>query len=570
MMRASKFDKTFESKVACVLLLIAGCSSEPAGDSPQAHDVTPAISSSTLGARSASPGPLFSSLTSTETGIDFIHDWFPPERYPFDLETAMAGGGVAIGDYDNDGYPDVYLTRPSGGNRLFRNLGNFKFEDATESAGLAKRFWGQGASFVDIDNDGDLDLHGCAHAALNRLYLNNGDGTFREAAAEFGLDFRGASVMMTFADYDLDGDLDGYLTTNHLNPPPGFKLGNAPMMSDGSILMPEHAREYRKVLYDADGKPAVVRAGQFDHLFRNDGGKFTEVTAESGISGADHGLSATWWDYDGDGDPDLYVANDFTDPDYLYRNNGDGTFTNVIAEALPHTPWFSMGSAAADINNDGRLDFIASDMSGTNHFKQKIGMGEMSESLWFLDLPTPRQYMRNALYLNTGTDRFMEAAYLTGLAGTDWTWSTNFADFDEDGMVDLLVTNGMTRDWQDSDLKAHVKTLGGKNSPRGRAFWINQPPKADPNLAFRNRGDFKFEESGDKWGLNHSGVSYGAATGDHRWGWRPRSRCGELRRAGRGLPQQRLDRSPRRDSTSGNIKQPLWDWCTSHNTIGRS
>ena len=368
--------------------------------------------------------------------------------------------------------------------------------------------------FADIDNDGDLDLYACAHAAPNRLYMNQGDGTFREAAGEYGLNFNGASVMMAFADYDLDGDLDGYLLTNHLNAPPGFKMGRAGVTAEGELIMPKHAVEYRKVIMDPSGRPSLVYAGQYDYLFRNDGGKFTDVTEEAGITGVDHGLSATWWDYDGDLDPDLYVANDFTDEDRLYRNNGDGTFTNVIAEALPHTPWFSMGSDAADINNDGRLDFIASDMSGSNHFRRKVGMGDMGRDLWFLERPVPRQYMRNAVYVNTGTERFLEAAYLTGLADTDWTWSTNFGDFDEDGRIDLFVTNGMTRDWQNADLKAHVNSIGGKKSAAGRRFWINQGPKKDANMAFRNLGDLQFESVGALWGLDHPGVSYGAGAGD--------------------------------------------------------
>ena len=422
--------------------------------------------------------------------------------------------GVAVGDYDQDGLPDLYLTRPHGGNRLYRNLGDLRFKDDTENAGVAESLWGQGSSFIDIDNDGDLDLYACVHAGPNRLYLNRGNGTFQESAKHFGLDFVGASVMMSFADYDLDGDLDGYLLTNHLNAPPGFKMGRAGRTSDDRWLMPKHAVEFRKILTDPDGEPSVVRAGQFDHLFRNDGGKFVDVSTKAGIRGVDHGLSATWWDYDNDGDPDLYVANDFTDPDCLYRNNGDGTFTNVIAKALPHTPWFSMGSDAGDINNDGLLDFIASDMSGSNHFKQKVNMGEMSENLWFLDFPSPRQYMRNAVYLNTGADRFMEVAYLVGLAETDWTWSTNFGDFDEDGWIDLYITNGMTRDWQNADLKNHVVALGGKNSPEGKAFWMSQQPKSDPNMAFRNMGNLRFEEIGKDWGLDHLGVTYGAATAD--------------------------------------------------------
>jgi hypothetical protein len=459
-------------------------------------------------------------VPTSHTRIDFRHDWVPSDQYPFDLETAMFGGGVAVGDFDGDGRSDMYLSRPYGGNRLYRNLGDFKFQDVTDSAGLGDDpSWGGGVTFADVNNDGSLDIYACIHAGPNRLYINQRDGTFLEQASRYGLDFRGASVMMAFADYDRDGDLDGYLLTNRLPPPKSLAMGRAERVN-GQWIVPEEFREYKDVLEHPDGSPVVVDAGQYDHLFQNAGTdstgqmRFVEVSRDAGISGNDHGLAATWWDYDDDGFPDLYVANDFTDPDHLYHNNKDGTFTDVAATALPHTPWFSMGVDVADINNDGRFDLLATDMAGTTHYKQKVGMGEMSSRVWFLDQPVPRQYMRNALFVNSGTSRFWEAAYLTGLANTDWTWSVRWEDLDNDGWVDLFVTNGMTRDWQNGDLKQRVERLGGKESPAGRAFWLEQPPKAEPNLAFRNERDWRFEEVGRAWGLDHVGVSFGAALAD--------------------------------------------------------
>ena len=312
-----------------------------------------------------------------KSGIDFVHDWVPPEDYPYDLETMMAGGGVAIGDYDADGLPDVYLARPQGGNRLYRNRGLLRFEDVTDSAGLRQEgFWGGGVTFVDIDNDADLDLYACGHNCPNRLYVNQGDGTFTEQAQQLGLDFLGASVMMAFADYDCDGDLDGYLLTNHLPLPTSTSEIKAALVK-GRWVVPAGVRESRDVLTHPDGSPVPIRAAQFDHLFRNEGPDsqghihFVDVSQAAGIEGNHHGLSAIWWDYNHDGRPDLYVANDFTDPDHLYRNNGDGTFTDCLAETVPHTPWFSMGSDVADVNNDGRLDLLATDMAGTSHYKQK-------------------------------------------------------------------------------------------------------------------------------------------------------------------------------------------------------
>ena len=474
---------------------------------------------------SAATSTLFERLDAERTGVAFAHQWTPPaEKYETELDNAAVAGGVAIGDYDGDGLPDLFLTRPSGGNRLYRNLGDFRFEDVTERAGIrpaAPGSWGGGATFVDIDDDGDLDLYVCGYDHPNRLYVNRGDGTFDERAAELGLDFSGSSVMMAFADYDLDGDLDAYLLTNRLG---------SEQSESGILEYRDHAwrvvSEYGE-LYDVinrpDGTRVVVGAGQRDRLYRNElygsgenAGtlRFTEVGEQAGIQGNHYGLGVAWWDYNDDGLPDLYVSNDFYGPDRLYRNNGNGTFTDVIRTALGHTPWFSMGSDVADINNDGRLDLLSTDMAATTHYKDKVGMGDMSESGWFLVLPEPRQAMQNALYLNSGTERFMEAASLAGLARTDWTWAVKFGDLDNDGWVDLFVTNGMTRDWNNSDLRNRAASLGSYRTAAGRRLWQQTPVRRETNLVFRNRGDLRFEELGADWGLDHLGVSFGAALGD--------------------------------------------------------
>jgi hypothetical protein len=459
-------------------------------------------------------GPRFERLDSARTRIDFEHYWTPPEKYAPKLDNSVAGGGVAIGDYDGDSAPDIYLTRPFGGGRLFRNLGSLRFEDVTMAAGVDDEKWATGATFADIDNDGDLDLYVCGYDCANRLYVNQGNGTFVEQARAAGLDFHGASLMMSFADYDRDGDLDGYLLTNRLTPDTPYLDFDAELVR-GLWVAPAEKREFVDVITKKDGSPLAIQAGQFDHLYENKGdGTFKDISRKAGIRGTDFGLSATWWDYNGDGWPDLYVANDFFGPDYLYRNNADPdrtAFENVVSKALPHTPWFSMGSDSADINNDGLPDLMASDMASTSHFKQKLMMGDMETSGWFLTFPTPRQYMRNAVYLNTGTDRFMEAAYLTGLANTDWTWALKFGDYDNDGRVDLFVSNGMTRYWFNSDLR---NKRSGSFEEDFEAIWRDQPPQAEPNLAFRNLGDLAFENVGPAWGLDDVGVSFGAAAGD--------------------------------------------------------
>jgi len=244
--------------------------------------------------------------------------------------------------------------------------------------------------------------------------------------------------MMAFEDYDLDGDLDGYLLTSHI-----VTLARRDQIKkcrltfrDNRWQVPDEFLEVIDVVIKPDGTPARIKAGQYDHLYRNNGdGTFTDVTRQAGIGGNGVGVSATWWDFNGDGYPDLYVANDYKKPDHLYRNNEDGTFTDVIRETMPHTPFYSMGSDAGDVNNDGRLDFMGTDMSATTSYKQKVGMGEMEKDGWFLESSEPRQTMRNALYLSSGTERFMEIAYLAGLASTDWTWTIRFADLDNDGWV---------------------------------------------------------------------------------------------------------------------------------------
>ena len=456
---------------------------------------------------------LFETLDPEKIGIDFLHIW---NKRPGQLRNNTTGCGVAMGDYDGDGLVDVFLPRSTDGGRLYRNLGEFKFQDVTDKAGILneKDRWTTGASFVDIDNDGDLDLYVCAFDCPNHLYVNSGDGTFEERGKEFGLDYEGSSAMGAFADYDRDGDLDLYLMTNHIPPDEEIEY-DLRFNSQGVPQVPQEYRQYHDTLRLPDGSYGVIESGQYDHLYRNNGdGTFVEVTEQAGVTGNHKGLGVTWWDYNQDGWPDVYVANDFYGPDRLYHNNRDGTFTDVAAENLPHTPWFSMGCDLGDLNNDGLFDFMATDMSASNHQRFNETMGDVHTEGWFLELPTPRQYMRNAVYVNTGVSRMMEAAYLTGLESTDWTWSVRFVDLDQDGKVDLHVTNGMSRDWGNSDLKAKAMALGPLNSEIYNEFWDNQPPLRERNFAFRNRGDLQFENVSSKWGLNYLGVSFGAAFGD--------------------------------------------------------
>lgn len=487
-----------------LVLSAAACDSPP-----PAAPVVPPLVSEPLEPAGPAGATLFESLPAGRTGIDFVHRWTPPAALETQIELAAACA-VALGDVDGDGRPDLYLTHPSGPGRLYQNLGGFRFEPVKGFIGEAG---GMSASFADVDGDGDLDLFVCGYGTPNRLYINQGAGSFTEEAAARGLAFTGYSTMMAFEDYDGDGRLDAYLLTCQKIMPDfpdrrDFYEGGP---GGRPIVKPEF-QDTAIIFETPPGTLRFRRAGQFDRLYHNEGGgRFRDVTRQAGIRGADVGLGVVWWDYNSDGRPDLYVANDVEGPDRLYRNNGDGTFTDAAPEAFGHTPWFSMGVDIGDVDNDGLLDLFATDMAGTTHYKSKVQMGDMSGAdFWMLTYGEPRQAMQNALFLNTGTGRFAEAARLAGLASTDWTWAPRLADLDNDGRVDLFITNGMTRDFMNSDLlKAEPNTAEAYVR-----YWAKQPVKADRTLAFRNLGDLRFESVGPAWGLDHLGVSFGAALGD--------------------------------------------------------
>ncbi|MEZ5276568.1 MAG: FG-GAP-like repeat-containing protein [Opitutaceae bacterium] len=397
-----------------------------------------------------------------------------------EFSAGAIGTGVAVADVDRDGWVDLYIVNKCRPNQLFRQVAPFRFEDVTAEAGVAGPVddaWKTGATFADVNNDGFPDLYVCRFNAPNLLFLNDGNGVFTEAAAEAGLDLVSGSVVGAFEDYDRDGWLDVFVAANVLN---------ATASPDGEV----------------------------SHLYRNRGdGTFEDVSVPAGISrDPAHTHSANWFDANGDGWADLYIANDFSAPDFLYRNNGDGTFTEVTASALAHIPWFSMGSDAADINNDGLFDFIVADMAGTTHFKSKVTMGDMGGLVDYMDMLVTPQYMKNAVFVNSGTDRFWEVAKMTGMSSTDWTWSLRFEDLDNDGWVDLHVTNGMVRSFTNSDLLNVMKTLGSQEERA--AVMKASPPLNETNLTFRNLGDLRFQKVQKEWGLDHTGVSYGSALAD--------------------------------------------------------
>ena len=467
----------------------------------------------TLQKPKSSDGPRFESRENC--GVAF-KNYMSRDRTNMLLET---GSGIALGDYDGDGLIDIYMTGSDVSNKLYRNLGDLKFEDVTDSAGVSGTIrdtttWASGASFADIDNDGDLDLSVCNMAAPDLLYVNQGDGTFKEEGFSRGVAYNGASKQANYCDYDRDGDLDFYLVTYQDVVEYGEEFVRE---KDGKLEVIPGKEEYAAII---DGH-VEHWIGEQDLLYRNDGsGNFEEVARPSGIEGYACGLASVWFDYDNDGWQDLYVTSDFKQPDRLYRNDRDGTFTDVLPETVRRTPWFSMGVDAGDLNNDGLLDLLVADMADRTHFRQKLNMGDMANSGWMLTYGRPRQFMINCLFLNAGNAQFLEYARQAGLAKTDWTWSVRFADLDLDGNQDVFFTNGHARDNMNSDITLNLQELKKRKGGAELTFaerlehGVEIPARYETNLAYANRGDLQFESVGKAWGLDFHGVSHAAGFAD--------------------------------------------------------
>ncbi len=426
----------------------------------------------------------FHILSPEESGVTVPNVYNDPRMWGSRFRELTLGAvetGLAVADFFHDGRPAIFAISKNGPCALYRQVAPFKFVDTAKAAGVLCDEPGSsktGATAVDINQDGWPDLYVCRYDAPNLLFINNHDGTFTERAHEYGLDVKDASVHAVFADYDRDGALDCYLVTNILD------FSKSPQ-------------------------------GRRDYLFHNDGhGHFTDVTAKAGIWGLTQGHTAIWFDANGDGWPDLYVANDFETPDRFYLNKGDGTFVDVVDERLPHVTYFSMGADAADLNNDGRMDFVITDMRDRNHQQFMTGMEEIGRGLWEMERASELvpQYMWSAVYVNTGTDMFEEVAHMTGMEATGWTWCVRLGDLDNDGRVDAFFPCGMIRNFIDADLVDRqnvAPTLAAR-----AAVWKDAPPRNETTLAFRNLGDLKFENVSSKWGLDHNGVSFGCALVD--------------------------------------------------------
>lgn len=445
--------------------------------------------------------PLFEKLSPATTGVAFSNDL--PEAPDFNILNYLYyynGGGVAVGDVNGDGLPDLYFSSNVGANKLYLNRGNFHFEDVTQKAGVAgPPGWKTGVTMADVNGDGKLDIYVSAVSYLtmhgrNMLYINNGDGTFTDRAEQYGLAHIGYSTQAAFFDYDGDGDLDMFLLSHSTHTE--LAIGNATRRD-------------------------VRNASAGGRLFRNDGGHFKDVSAEAGIFGGvdGFGLGLVVSDLNMDGCPDVYVANDFQEQDFLYYNTCKRTFTESIATATGHTSRFSMGVDAADVNNDGLPDIVVGDMLPEREDILKSSASSESYSLFNLRIRAGyhAQYARNTLQLNRGDGVFSEIGFLAGVDATDWTWSLLFADLDNDGLKDLFVTSGIFRRPNDLD---YINYLGNTQVQESLAHGVTQanmpllkqmPTVPVENHAYRNDGDLHFTDMAKAWGLAQMGYSNGAA-----------------------------------------------------------
>ena len=459
----------------------------------------------------ASP-PLFE--LQLNTGIDFINTVTDDQKENIFLNRNFYnGGGVAIGDINNDGLPDILLTSNMGDNKLYLNKGHFHFEDISAKAGLHQDgMWSTGVTFVDINGDGWLDLYICNAGHMttghrkNQLYINHHDNTFTEEAARYGLDISAYSTEASFFDYDGDGDLDCFISNN--SPLPINTLNNGD----------------RRDLPDAQWPVAANLKGGGDHLFRNDNGHFTEVTRQAGIHGSllSFGLGVSIGDINGDGYPDIYVSNDSYERDYLYINQRNGTFKDDIEDCMGHISFSSMGADMADINNDGFMDVFTTDMLPEDDSRLKT-LGEFDNiSLYNAKLKAGffHQYTKNCLQLNNRNGKFLDIANYSGVSASDWSWGELLFDMDNDGYNDIFVCNGVNKDVTNLDFREFFAgDVIRKMIQTGQKDDIGSVLKHIPvnpmlHKAFQNLGDLHFADASLSWGFTQPSTANGAAYGD--------------------------------------------------------
>lgn len=448
--------------------------------------------------------PVFESLPARKTGIRFQNTLSEGQgNNILTYEYFYNGGGVAVGDINNDGLDDIYFTGNMVPNKLYLNEGDFKFKDITKEAGVeGRKAWTTGVTMADVNGDGWLDIYVCfsgkgtPDTRRNQLFINQKNGTFTEEAKAYGLDDPSNSIQALFFDYDLDGDLDMYLL-NH------------------------NTKVINEIEFDQARQDRNPDAG--DKLFRNDGGKFVDVSSKAGIMGNSmgFGLGVAVSDISGNGYPDIYISNDYIEPDYLYFNNGDGTFTEKLTDHLQHISYFSMGSDISDFNNDGLPDIYTLDMLPEDNKRQKLLYGPENYEQYALMVMKGfyHQNMRNMLHLNNGNGTFSEIGQLAGISNTDWSWATFFVDVDNDGWKDLFVSNGYYRDYTNRDFlkfKGDYYFNKAKDRETADTLFLVTSMSSTPvhNYLFKNNGDLTFTDKSKDWGFSQPNFSNGAAYAD--------------------------------------------------------
>ncbi|SFE30156.1 VCBS repeat-containing protein [Flavobacterium xueshanense] len=457
---------------------------------------------------------LFSKLDASQTGINFLNEVKNgAEMNIFKYRNFYNGGGVAIGDINNDGLSDVYFTSNLGANKLYLNKGNFKFEDISKKAGVeGTKTWSTGVVMVDLNADGLLDIYVCnagnslGNQQKNELFINNGNNTFTEKADQYNLADTGITTHAAFFDYDKDGDLDVYILNNSFIPVSSLNYSN------------------KRDLRDKDWDVAEILKGGGDKLMRNDNGKFVDVSEKSGIYGSliGFGLGVTVGDVNGDLYPDIYISNDFYERDYLYINNKNGTFTEQIQGWTAHISQSSMGADMADVNNDGKADIFVTDMLPEPDERLKTTTNFENYDLFIrkVNLGFYNQYMQNTLQINNGDNQFLEIANHAGVAKTDWSWGALLFDMDNDGYKDIYVCNGIYNDLTNQDFvdffanEVMQKMVVTGKKEEIQTIISKMPSTPIPNYAFKNNKNLTFTNEAKKWGLDTPSFSNGAAYAD--------------------------------------------------------